>query len=197
MLLGELTHRVKNTLAVVQSIAHQTLRATKSAKDFVESFDGRLSALARAHALLVASEWAGAEIGDMAREQLQPYLADDAERLRISGEAVLLPADIATPFGLVLHELATNAAKYGALSRRKGTVSLSWTVKSRGDERAVTVVWKEQGGPAVKAPKASGLGSTLIERVIPNATVKREFAADGFVCTIAFVLKPDSGHAVA
>jgi two-component system CheB/CheR fusion protein len=193
MLLGELTHRVKNTLAVVQSIAHQTLRATKSAKDFVQSFDGRLSALARAHSLLVSSEWAGADLGEMAREQLQPYIAEDAKRLNINGEPVLLSADIATPFGLVLHELATNAAKYGALSRRKGTVSLSWTVKSRGDERDVTVVWKETGGPAPKATKGSGLGSTLIDRVIPNSTVKREFAKDGLVCTIQFPLKADSG----
>jgi two-component system, chemotaxis family, CheB/CheR fusion protein len=191
MLLAELTHRVKNTLAVVQSIAHQTLRATKSTKDFVESFDGRLSALARAHGLLVASEWAGADIAEMAREQLQPYLADEVDRLRISGEPVVLSANIATPFGLVLHELATNAAKYGALSRRKGTVSLSWTVKARNDERVVAVVWKEKGGPAVKPPKGTGLGSTLIDRVIPNATVKREFAADGLVCTIEFVLTPE------
>ena len=191
MLLAELTHRVKNTLAVVQSIAHQTLRATKSTKDFVESFDGRLSALARAHGLLVASEWAGADIAEMAREQLQPYLADEVDRLRISGEPVVLSANIATPFGLVLHELATNAAKYGALSRRKGTVSLSWTVKARNDERVVAVVWKEKGGPAVKPPKGTGLGSTLIDRVIPNATVKREFAADGLVCTLEFVLTPE------
>ena len=197
MLLGELTHRVKNTLAVVQSIAHQTVRAAKSPKDFVESFDGRLSALARAHGLLVTSEWAGADLGEMANEQLQPYLGDDSGRLRISGEPIALSADIATPFGLVLHELATNAAKYGALSRSKGMVSLSWTVKSRGDERGVTVVWKEQGGPAVKSPKGSGLGSTLIDRVIPNATVKREFAADGFACTIHLVLKPGGGNAVA
>src|SRR6476646_3803358 len=82
------------------------------------------------------------DLGEMAREQLQPYIADDADRLRISGDSVLLPADIATPFGLVLHELATNAAKYGALSRRKGTVALGWIVKPGNDERIVTVVWE-------------------------------------------------------
>ena len=106
---------------------------------------------------------------------------------------MLLPADIATPFGLVLHELATNAAKYGALSRRKGTVALSWTVKPGNDERIVTVLWKEKGGPAAKAPKGSGLGSTLIDRVIPNATVTREFAADGLVCTMEIPLRPRIG----
>ena len=197
MLLGELTHRVKNTLAVVQSIAHQTLRATKSTKDFVESFDGRLSALARAHTLLVSSEWAGADLGEMAREQLQPYIAEDADRLHISGEPVLLPADVATPFGLVLHELATNASKYGALSRRKGTVSLSWTAKAQSDERVITVVWKETGAPAPKATKGTGLGSTLIDRVIPNSTVRREFGKDGLVCTIEFPVKPDRGVPVS
>jgi len=195
MLLGELTHRVKNTLAVVQSIAHQTLRATKSTKDFVESFDGRLSALARAHGLLVASDWEGADLAEMAREQLEPYIADDAGRLRIDGEPIALSADVATPFGLVLHELATNAAKYGALSRRSGTVSLSWTVKQKGNDRLVTVTWKEKGGPAAKAPKGTGLGSTLIDRVIPDATVRREFAKDGFACTIEFPLKPERADA--
>ena len=127
LLLRELTHRVKNTLAVVQAIAHQTLRRAPSNADFVERFDGRLTALARAHDLLVKSEWKGADLEELARDQLGAY----PDRLRIEGERVLLPADLATPFSLVLHELATNAAKHGALSRARGRVNLSWTVGSR------------------------------------------------------------------
>jgi two-component system, chemotaxis family, CheB/CheR fusion protein len=145
LLLNELTHRVKNTLTVVQSMAHQTLRGSRSSEDFVESFDGRLSALASAHKLLVESRWQGAELGALARNQLEPYVSNIA-RLRIEGEAINLPAELATPFGLVLHELATNAAKYGSLSGSKGTVELSWGLNTRSKERLLTVQWQATGG---------------------------------------------------
>ena len=95
LLLSELTHRVKNTLAVVQSLAHQTLRGTPSSEDFVQRFDGRLSALARAHDLLVKSRWKGAKLSALARNQLEPYIPEDASRLRIAGDAVMLPAELA------------------------------------------------------------------------------------------------------
>ncbi len=117
LLLGELAHRVKNTLSVVQSIAHQTLRSSASADDFIERFGGRLLALGTAHSLLVQSDWHGADLGALARIQLEPYISDNPDRLRIEGEPVLLPADLATPFSLVLHELATNTSKYGWLAR--------------------------------------------------------------------------------
>ncbi|HKS60962.1 MAG TPA: HWE histidine kinase domain-containing protein, partial [Xanthobacteraceae bacterium] len=188
MLLGELTHRVKNTLTVVQAIAHQTMRTQQSTNGFIESFDGRLSALARAHGLLVASDWKGADLGDMARQQLLPYADDEPGRLRFEGEPINLAADIATPFGLVLHELATNAAKYGSLSRPDGTVTLNWTVKTRNKELFADIVWKETGGPSVKVPKETGLGSTLMDRVIPGSRVRRDFLRDGLVCTIEFPL---------
>ncbi|MBV8839347.1 MAG: PAS domain-containing protein [Alphaproteobacteria bacterium] len=189
LLLGELTHRVKNTLAVVQAIAHQTLRSTKSPDDFAERLDGRLSALGKAHSLLVASEWKGADLAAMAREQLAAYTADNPGRLRIEGQPVSLPADLATPFGLVMHELATNAAKHGSLSRPKGTVDLSWTVSRRNNSQAVKIVWEEKGGPRVKAPKTTGFGSALIDRGIPDATVKRDFRASGLVCTVEIPLR--------
>jgi two-component system, chemotaxis family, CheB/CheR fusion protein len=188
MLLGELTHRVKNTLTVVQSIAHQTLRSAKSPESFVQSFDGRLSALARAHGLLVASDWLGADLAELAREQLQPYSPDHAGRLHIDGEAVTLPAEFATPVGLVLHELATNAAKHGALSRAGGTVGLNWTLQRRNNQRFLSVVWSEQGGPPSSESQAKGFGSTLIERVIPNASVTRDYRPEGLVCRIEFPL---------
>ncbi|MEZ5784892.1 MAG: chemotaxis protein CheB [Xanthobacteraceae bacterium] len=188
MLLSELAHRVKNTLAVVQAIAHQTQRTSSSSEDFIERFDGRLSALAAAHRLLVQSDWNGAELAALAREQLEAHVAENPDRVRLSGEPVVLPPDLATPFGLVLHELSTNAAKYGSLSRPDGTVTVSWTVGKRNNERLLTIVWEEAGGPPAQAPKQIGFGSRLIDNSIPKTRVKREFRPDGLVCTIEVAL---------
>jgi two-component system CheB/CheR fusion protein len=100
---------------------------------------------------------------------------------------VTLPADLATPFGLILHELATNAAKHGALSRPRGSVAIEWSV-TRNEPRILTVIWREQGGPPVQQPTASGFGSALIENGIPGASVKREFNPAGLICTIELPL---------
>jgi two-component system, chemotaxis family, CheB/CheR fusion protein len=117
--------------------------------------------------------------------------------VHIEGEVVSLPADLATPFGLVLHELATNAAKYGSLVRRRGTVDLSWSSQSRNNQRSLTVVWREKGGPRVKRPGKLGFGSSLIEHGIPHATVRREFRSDGLVCTIELPLSEDAQDGTA
>jgi two-component system CheB/CheR fusion protein len=192
LLLGELTHRVKNTLAIVQSIAHQTLRFAQTPEEFNERFTGRLAALATAHGLLVQSDWKGADLAALARDQLAPYLSDEPDRLVIDGPAILLPADLATPFGLVLHELATNAVKYGALSRPDGIVSLAWKTALRNQQRAITVVWSERNGPRVRRPGQVGLGSSLIDHAIPAAEVKREFKAEGLICTIELPLPEEA-----
>jgi two-component system, chemotaxis family, CheB/CheR fusion protein len=184
LLIGELTHRVRNTLAVIQAIARHTLRGSKSPQEFVERFEGRLAALATAHTLLVGSDWQGADLGELARDQLAPHLTDKPNRLHLKGDTILLPADLATPFGLVLHELATNAAKYGSLSASNGTVTVSWTVDTRNQPHRLRLVWKERGGPSPGKPKAGGFGSTLIDSVIPGARVEREFRPEGFACTI-------------
>jgi two-component system CheB/CheR fusion protein len=188
LLLGELTHRVKNTLAIVQAIAHQTQRFSRSNEDFVERFDGRLSALARAHAILTQSEWKGVDLAALARQQLEPHISDNSQRLRVAGEPVFLPANLATPFGLVFHELATNAVKYGALSTPSGIVDLSWTLRTRNGERLLTVVWRESGGPPSRRPETVGFGTALIEKGIPDATVNRDFGPHGMVCTIELTL---------
>jgi two-component system CheB/CheR fusion protein len=188
LLLGELTHRVKNTLAVIQAIARQTLRASKSNEDFIEHFDGRLAALSRAHGLLVESEWRGANLVVLARQELEPYTSERPDRLHLDGPAIILPPDLATPVGLVLHELATNSTKYGSLSRPKGTVNLHWSLADGNAPHALRVVWKEQGGPAVETPTRSGFGSLLIESSIPAARVHREFRPEGLVCTIELPL---------
>jgi two-component system, chemotaxis family, CheB/CheR fusion protein len=184
MLLRELSHRVNNTLAVVQAIARQTLRHAPSDGDFVARFDGRLSALSRAHNLLVESDWRGANLSELARSQLDAHASDASDRVDIDGEPIFLPTDLATPFALVLHELATNASKYGSLSRPDGSVHLGWTVTRENNLRTLKLVWQEQGGPPVNSPMAPGLGTILIETAIPGAKVKREFLATGFRCTI-------------
>ena len=184
LLLSELTHRVRNILTVIQAIARHTLRGEPSNKELLDRFEGRLAALANAHTLLVESDWKGAGLAEMARQQLAPYAPQQAGRLRIEGEPVALPADIATPFGLVLHELAVNAAKHGALSNRNGKVTVTWTISPGASPRVLHFAWKETGGPTVKQSAAAGFGSTLIESAIPGGQVKREFGSDGVVCTI-------------
>jgi two-component system CheB/CheR fusion protein len=188
LLLSELTHRVRNILAVIQAIARHTLRGDQTSKDLIERFEGRLSALASAHTLFVESDWKGADLAELASQQLAPYRPQQSDRLRIEGERVLLPADLATPFGLVLHELATNAAKHGALASRNGKVAVTWGVSRRNNTRGLRFEWKETGGSAAKQPAPSGFGSTLIESAIPGGQVKREFRGDGLVCTIEVTL---------
>jgi len=190
LLLRELNHRVKNTLAVVQAIAHQTLRSAKTSKDFVQAFEGRVAALGSAHDLLVQSDWKGADLVSLAREQLKPYISDDPSRAQIKGPPVLLPPSLASPFGFVIYELATNAAKYGALSVPNGTVSLNWSLVPSNPGTWLKFVWRESGGPRVKPPTGTGFGSVLIEKGIPQARVNREFKPAGVVCTVEVPLQP-------
>ena len=196
LLLGELTHRVRNILTVIQAIARHTLRGDRSNKELLDRFEGRLAALASAHNLLVGSDWKGASIAELAREQLAPYVPQQQERLRIEGEPVLLPADIATPFGLVLHELAVNAAKHGAFSNRSGKIAVTWKLSGGSNPRTLHFEWQETGGPPAKQSAPAGFGSTLIESAIPGGQVKRQFRGEGVVCTIEVPL-PDLDHAVA
>jgi two-component system CheB/CheR fusion protein len=183
MMLSELSHRVKNTLAVVQSIAAQTIRTSQSAEDFTERFEGRLQALAKAHRLLL-DPWEGADIQALAREQLEAHLGGDGTRLRLDGGPVRLGPEVAVPLGLVLHELATNAAKYGAWSKPRGRVELSWTDGERRGKPTVKLTWREVDGPLVSTPGQSGFGSRLIESAIPNSRVSREFRPTGVECAI-------------
>ena len=195
LLISELSHRVSNTLAVVQSMARQTLRTANSSEEFVELFEGRLQALSGAHALLVDARWKGTDLGDLARNQLAAYLGDDPSRLRLQGDPVILPPDFATPLGLVLHELATNAAKYGAFSVGTGQVTLSWAVAMEDGRRMFRVAWREFGGPPVLPPERNGFGGTLIERSLPGATVHREFAPAGVTCTFEIQLSEEQANA--
>lgn len=185
MLLDELSHRVKNTLAVAQAIARQTLRDSGADPAALDMLDERLSALARTHALLVEGEWRGASLDDVARDQLLPYLAGGRETVQLAGPSVILSPALATPLGLAIHELATNAAKHGALGVPEGRVQLSWrTSDLRDGLRMLELTWKEQGGPPVKEPGRRGSGLRLIERSIAEARVEMDFRPDGLVCSI-------------
>jgi two-component system CheB/CheR fusion protein len=184
LLLNELSHRVRNILTVVKSMARQTLRKTSSSADFVERFEGRLSSLARAHGILFDSEWQGAELSALIESQLQIHTSDASARIKVEGEPLTLPPELATPFAMILHELGTNATKYGSLSSETGTVLLTWSARTDGAREILTFVWRESGGPPVEIPTRSGFGSTLIERGLSGSTVRREFLPTGLVCTI-------------
>ncbi|SMO85908.1 response regulator [Paracoccus laeviglucosivorans] len=157
LLVGELNHRVKNTLANVQAIARQTLRQSGDLAGFASSFDGRLQALARAHALLSDMTWESASLDQLVDEQIRLGTLDP-QRLDRNGPAVQLSPEGALRMALCLHELGTNATKYGALSAPDGRISLTWQVQ--GDW--VRLIWQEQGGPSVTAPGKTGFGSALI-----------------------------------
>ncbi len=184
LLNRELAHRVKNTLAVIQSIANQTMRSTPAPEEFRIAFQGRLQSLAGANDLLMQTSWQGTELGEFIDRQLAPLMPRASRQLVRSGPRVLLPADLSIPLGLALHELGTNAIKYGAWTTLAGSVHLTWTVSAQSGETHLVVTWKEMGGPAVTPPVRSGFGTTIIQRGIPNAKVERTFAPSGIICTI-------------
>lgn len=164
MLTGELSHRVKNMLATVQAIATQTLRRSSNPKDFVDSFGGRIQSMSRVHSQLSDNEWRGAQLHEIVRHQIQDGPIDET-RVTASGPDVRLDARIVPQVAMMLHELGTNSIKYGALSNATGTVAVTWTIGMN----ALHMLWKEQGGPVVRAPIKRGLGSTLIERSAKGA----------------------------
>jgi PAS domain S-box-containing protein len=186
LLVNELNHRVKNSLATVQAIAAQSLRGPEVPPEVRERFMARLMALASANDVLVARTWSGATLASVAAQMARPH--GDAERFAIEGPEVHLAPQTATAMALGLHELATNAAKYGALSTPEGRVSLSWTLDGEGEARRLRLAWRESGGPAVAAPGPSGFGSRLIERGLAaelRAEVKLAFEPAGVLFTLA------------
>src|SRR5258707_7923795 len=147
LLIEELNHRVKNTLAILQSIATQTFRSASRAER--EKFEGRLGALAEAHNLLSQEKWQGSELQDVITRVLKPYLLNNPERVRKFGPKVPLSPRLAVILSMIVHEIATNAAKYGALSNDTGTVTLDWEVTEEADGRQLRLIWTEAGGPHV------------------------------------------------
>jgi len=191
LLIGELNHRVKNTLATVQAIATQTVRSANSPAEFMSGFSGRLQSLARAHSALTRGNWQGVDVEDLLRDQLLLGGAED-EQIAYSGPQVVLEPQVALHLALVLHELGTNARKYGALSVPTGRLMLRWAVRGGCDEKLL-LSWQERGGPPVKPPRQRGFGSMLIEQSLEaqGGRVSVAYPVEGVTCEISLPL-PDS-----
>jgi two-component system CheB/CheR fusion protein len=181
LLLGELSHRVKNMLSVVHAMARQTLQASADV-GALEGFEARLEALGRAHDLLMGSNWRGIDLADLIHLQLEPLIGP--KQLAATGAHVVLPPRMATPFGLLLHELATNALKHGSLRSAKGSVRLTWTVSTHRGDSVLQVRWEEKDGAPITKPHHSGFGSFLIDHGLNEGSVTREFPSTGMICTI-------------
>lgn len=191
LLVAELSHRVKNTLATVVAIAQQTFQKTADIDEFRAAFMGRIEALADAHGLLFRANWSDLELTDVLDAALRPFRRGDGKTVRLDGGPTRLPPTQALTLNLIVHELATNAAKYGALSREGGEVRVSWTVEGADGERRLKLQWEEAGGPPVTPPKRRGFGSTLIERSLTyefDGGAELLFRQDGLVCRLSLPL---------
>lgn len=180
----ELDHRVKNTLAVVQSLADETLRASASTADFGAAFGGRIQALARLHGALAGRRWEGMQLTELVELIVGPYRRE-AGGVDLDCDGTVVPAAQVRMLGLALHELATNAARYGALSTADGRVAVS--AQRTGDGGRLQIEWRERGGPTVRVPERRGFGTRFIEEALPYESagqVQLEFPADGLHCQI-------------
>jgi two-component system CheB/CheR fusion protein len=185
-LIAELNHRVKNMLSIVQAIAEQTLRRTSSVTAFKAAFMPRLHAMGQSYELLSRENWTEASIEDMARQELAPF---GEGQVIMDGPPLRLKPQQALSLGMILHELATNAAKYGALSVAEGRVSLAWSREPRQGADRIEVRWSERDGPAAEAPEASGFGLTLVEREAKyslGGAATIDFASTGLEVSLQF-----------
>jgi two-component sensor histidine kinase len=180
----ELSHRIKNLMALVQAIAWQTAQQSQDFEDFEHRFTQRLKALARSHALLVKREWHGVVLEDLVRAQLEPFVDRATDRLLVHGPALQLTPLAAQDLGLALHELATNASKYGALSVLTGKLEIGWRIdRGAAGAKQFHLTWRESGGPMVSPPAHNGFGSRVIGGTLPrtfNGKVELAYAPEGF-----------------
>jgi PAS domain S-box-containing protein len=185
-LAREIQHRSNNLLAVIQGLAARSLSGTHTLAEAKKAFEARLQALARANAELTKSNWAGVNLGEIVRSELRPY----AERTMVDGIDVILSPQHAQNFTLTLHELATNAAKYGALSNGSGKVGVSWEITRQNGNNKLGFKWQERGGPPVVVPIRQGFGTTLVKATFPSARI--DYAAKGLCCEIIIPLGQNS-----
>lgn len=193
LLTNELNHRVKNTLATVQSIVAQTLRHAPIGKELRAVLDARLIALSEAHDLLTRENWEGTCLRDVVELALRPYRTGGDERFTVGGPEIEIAPKTALAFAMALHELVTNAIKHGALSVPGGRVVVEWRADAAAER--LHLEWRERGGPPVSQPPRRGFGSRMIEGGLAadlNGSVRLEFAAEGLVCVIEAPL-PRSG----
>ena len=187
LLIDELNHRVKNTLATVQSIAMQTLRNAPTNAQAYGALETRLLALSRAHDVLTRESCEGADLAEVVGQAIAPYAGRDGERFHIEGPPVRVRPSMSLAIAMAIQELATNAVKYGALSNAGGAVTIDWSVVNGAEAPRLAFRWSERGGPPVKPPARRGFGSRLIERSLArdlDGLVDIDFAPGGVVCTV-------------
>ena len=191
VLVAELNHRVKNTLAIVQSLALQTHRNTENPIAFMEALNARVRALAKAHDLLTENSWEGAMLKDVIGRTLEPYASETpaSRRIEIAGPPLRLNPEAAVVLNMAFHELVTNAAKYGALSAQGGAVSVVWDVDVSCNPALIGIEWREAGGPVVQPPTRRGFGSHVLEAGLTHeldGKVTMDFQPGGFVCRMRY-----------
>ncbi len=188
LLVRELSHRVKNTMAMVMSLVRRTARNSTSVEGYSQNLLGRLRAMADAHALLFETNWSQAELLEVIRRTLAPYIQGRGERFGVEpGPLVLLDPKAALALSMVINELTTNAVKYGALANDQGHIRIGWEMSAADD--TVRLKWTEIGGPEVLPPEEEGFGTTLIQRSIQyelQGEVHMDYAPGGLVCEITF-----------
>jgi two-component sensor histidine kinase len=175
VLVKELNHRAKNALTAIQAIAYATRKNSTSLDDFVKAFDGRLNAMARSYDIITRNDWRAGELKELVGECCKPF--SDAQCFEIDGPPVSLSPKALVGMGLVIHELATNAIKYGALSNKMGKVSIQWQIEKKDDCEVVRFTWKERGGPSITKPTGKGFGTELIKAVV-NSDLHGDFVSD-------------------
>lgn len=193
LLINELNHRVKNTLATIQSIGAQTLHSGKAPNEIFQAFESRLVSLSEAHNLLTQKSWEGAEVADIVARAARPFECPDYKVIEAHGPSVWLKSESALGLAMALHELATNAVKHGALSLTEGRVSVRWSYDPA--TCAFQLDWTETGGPAVASPSRRGFGLRLVERALAGETASRtqlSFHREGLHCRITATLPPVS-----
>jgi two-component system CheB/CheR fusion protein len=192
LMVAELNHRVRNMLAVVGALTRQTLEADRPVAELADALVGRIGALAEAYQLIAREAWGDTPLAELVHRQLAPHLSHES-RGTVEGPPVLLRASHALAVGLVLHELATNAVKYGALSGQHGHVAVTWETRRSATAASLVIRWQEQGGPPVSEPLREGFGSQLVHGQVElalNGTYEEHFAPEGFSATISIPMEP-------
>ena len=192
LLIRELHHRVKNTLANVQAMLGATARSSGSVEDFVRDFSARIVSLGDTHSMLTDDYWQTASLVKLLQSELRHYETRNQPRITLQGPDVTLVADIAIPVGMAFHELASNSSKFGALSRAQGRLDVRWSVDNTGPTQLVNLDWQERNGPRVEAPKRRGFGTILLEKVVSvqcNAKVELLYNPEGLHFTMTLPLR--------
>jgi len=190
LLINELNHRVKNTLSIVQGLAMQSFRRIEGSDEAQHTFNARLGALARAHSLLTSRDWSAGELSEILHNSVEATAGQDSERVHLDGPEVMLPPQLAVSLSMVVHELSTNAIKYGSLSRAGGSVAVSWSITGQQGARRLHIDWVERGGPPVEQPSRRGFGARLIERGLAGDAGRAvlDYAPEGLRCSIELAL---------